>query len=193
MEKFYPEIEALKLDIEQKVGRRLATPSDFSMLTGLIFRETGCNVGLTTVKRLWGYIDNNSRMRCAILSIFTQFVGYSSWDDFCEAVHSGKGIESSFLTGRQVAAADLAEGALVEIRWLPDRYCLLRNTGGDSFVVEKALNCKLQIGDTFRASLFSIGHPLYVTDLVQDGNRYASYVAGTKHGLTLVRVKFYSR
>lgn len=189
MEKFYPEIETLKLAIEQKVGRILATPSDFGMLTSLIFRETGCNVGLTTVKRLWGYLDNNSRMRSGTLSIFTRFVGYDSWDDFCEAVHRGKGVESSFLTGRQVAAADLAEGAHVEICWLPDRYCLLRNTGGVSFVIEKALNCKLQRGDTFRASLFCIGHPLYVTDLMRGGSRYASYVAGTKHGLTLVRVK----
>ena len=52
MQEHHPEIESLKLAIEAKTGGRLATPADFSRLTALIERETGCHVGMTTVKRL---------------------------------------------------------------------------------------------------------------------------------------------
>ena len=75
MQEHHPEIESLKLAIEAKAGGKLATPADFSLLTAMIERETGCHVGLTTVKRLWGYIDCSSRLRDGTLSIFARFVG----------------------------------------------------------------------------------------------------------------------
>lgn len=189
MQKDYPEIESLKLAIEKKTGGKLTTPSDFYRLVGLISHETGCHVGLTTVKRLWGYIENNSRLRESTLSIFARFVGHKDWAAFCAAMCNNEGAESSFLQGRQITATSLAVGDLVEIGWPPDRYCLVRHTGGSRFSVEEAINCKLHVGDTFSASLFCIGQPLYITDLTQDGDRQTSYVAGTKHGLTLARIK----
>lgn len=189
MQKDYPEIESLKLAIEKKTGGKLTTPSDFDHLTSMISHETGCHVGLTTVKRLWGYIENNSRLRESTLSIFARFVGHTDWADFCSAVHNAYGVESSYLSGRQITAASLAVGDLVEIGWPPDRYCLVRHTGGSRFSVEEAINCKLHVGDTFSASLFCIGQPLYITDLTQDGDRQTSYIAGTKHGLTLAKIK----
>lgn len=189
MQEHYPEIESLKLVIEKKKGGKIATPTDFGQLTSMILRETGFHVGVTTIKRLWGYIDNNNRMRESTLSIFARFVGYRDWDDFCTTVHNNEGTESSFLSERQIISTNLAVDELVEIGWLPDRYCLIRHIGGSRFVVEWAMNCKLHAGDTFCASFFSKGHPLYITDLSQNGSRQVAYVAGTRHGLTLARIK----
>lgn len=189
MQENYPEIESLKLAIEAKTGGRLATPADFSRLTALIERETGCHVGLTTVKRLWGYVDSSSRLRDGTLSIFARFVGYRDWADFCAAVRDNAGTESSFLDGRQVSSTDLAAGDLLEIGWPPNRYCMIRHLGGGRFTVEKAVNGKLRAGDEFCASLFCLGEPLYITGLARQGGRPTSYVAGIKHGLTLIRIK----
>ena len=188
MEEHYPETESLKAAIEAKMGKRLSTPADFTDLVAAIERETGEHVGITTVKRLWGYIGNDSRMREGTLSVFARFVGYADWTAFCVDVRERGGTDSLFLTGRQVLASSLAVGDCVEIGWLPDRYCLVRHGGNGSFVVEKAVNCKLRVGDTFKAQLFCVGRPLYVADLVQADGRYASYVAGERNGLTLVRV-----
>ena len=188
MEEHYPETESLKAAIEAKMGKRLSTPADFTDLVAAIERETGEHVGITTVKRLWGYIGNDSRMREGTLSVFARFVGYADWTAFCVDVREQGGTDSSFLTEKQVSASSLAVGDCVEFGWLPDRYCLVRHAGDGSFVVEKAVNCKLHVGDTFRAQLFCLGHPLYVADLVQTDGRHASYVAGERNGLTLVRV-----
>lgn len=171
------------------MGKRLVTPADFTDLVVDIEHETGLHVGITTVKRLWGYIGNNNRMREGTLSVFARFVGYADWSAFCAGVRERGGEESSFLTERQVPASSLAVGDSVELGWLPDRYCLVRHVGNGRFVVDEAVNCKLRVGDTFWAQLFCVGRPLYVTDLVRPGGRCASYVAGEAHGLTLVRVR----
>ena len=83
MEEHYPETESLKAAIEAKMGKRLSTPADFTDLVAAIERETGEHVGITTVKRLWGYIGNDSRMREGTLSVFARFVGYADWSAFC--------------------------------------------------------------------------------------------------------------
>ena len=188
MEEFYPEIESLKPAIEAKMGKRLVTPADFTDLVGAIEHDTGVHVGITTVKRLWGYVSNDSRLRDGTLSVFARFVGYRDWTAFREAVREAAGTDSEFLTDRQITASGLAVGDRVELGWQPDRYCLVRHDGGGRFTVEKSVNAKLHPGDTFTASLFCLGRPFYVTDLAQPGGRHASYVAGEKHGLTLVKV-----
>ena len=66
---------------------------------------------------------------------------------------------------------------------------MIRHMGDNRFVVEKAINGKLHAGDEFSASLFCLGEPLYITGLTRQGGRPTSYVAGIKHGLTLIRIK----
>lgn len=91
MEEHYPETESLKAAIEAKMGKRLSTPADFTDLVAAIERETGEHVGITTVKRLWGYIGNDSRMREGTLSVFARFVGYADWTAFCVDVRERGG------------------------------------------------------------------------------------------------------
>ena len=50
--------------------------------------------------------------------------------------------------------------------------------------MEKAENSKLKEGNTFIASLFILGEPLYLNDLVQGKNPPIAFVIGNKDGLT---------
>lgn len=49
--------------------------------------------------------------------------------------------------------------------------------------METAENSKLKAGDTFYASLFILGEPLYLSDLVQGNNPPLAFVVGNKDGL----------
>ena len=122
------------------MGKRLVTPADFTDLVGAIEHDTGVHVGITTVKRLWGYVSNDSRLRDGTLSVFARFVGYRDWTAFREAVREAAGTDSEFLTDRQITASGLAVGDRVELGWQPDRYCLVRHDGGGRFTVEKSVN-----------------------------------------------------
>jgi len=49
--------------------------------------------------------------------------------------------------------------------------------------VEKAENSKLKADNTFSCSVFILGAPLYLTNLVQGDNKPVAFVAGKKDGL----------
>ena len=63
--------------------------------------------------------------------------------------------------------------------------CLVsaRYLGDMKFIVETAENSKLKVGNTFLASLFILGEPLYLSDLVQGNNPPMAFVVGNKDGL----------
>lgn len=185
----YPEIVSLKMEVERIMGRRLVTPSDFMELMHRIDEAHAGHVGLTTIKRIWDYVSNSNMPRKDTLSVFARFAGYDGWDGFCEDLRRRSGEESGFLDGKHLSPSDISEGDAVEIGWPPNRYCLVRCTGSGCFKVEKSVNAKVLSGDTFRASLFCIGQPLYVSDLRRaDGSEWRSYVAGTRSGITSLRL-----
>ncbi len=71
-----PEIITLRKDIEQHIGQSLHTPSDFQLLLQQIWEQLHVVLSLSTIKRLWGYIDSNNRPRLSTLKMLSQFLGY---------------------------------------------------------------------------------------------------------------------
>lgn len=76
-------IERLKKAIEVKVGRKIQTPKDFDYLTAYIEDELHDPISVSTLKRLWGYIQSFSSPRLSTLNALAKFVGYESWEAFC--------------------------------------------------------------------------------------------------------------
>ena len=72
----------------KKIQKKLLTPSDFDLLAASIAKESHDRISLSTLKRVWGYVNNKHRLRNETLSILARFVGYNDWTDFCKA-HSG--------------------------------------------------------------------------------------------------------
>lgn len=56
-----PEIEELKLLIEQKYGKTLGTTTDFEEFSVHLSHDTGQNVSASTLKRLWGYVNDSHK------------------------------------------------------------------------------------------------------------------------------------
>ncbi len=76
-------IEKLCKTVEKALDRELRTPKDFSFLADSIFEKMHETVSPTTLKRMWGYLSEPVTPRLSTLDILSQFVGYSSWNDFC--------------------------------------------------------------------------------------------------------------
>lgn len=68
----------------------------------------------------------------------------------------------------------------------PNRHCMFRYLGNRTFIVEESSNSKLKTGDTFACSLFVLGDPLYIDNLIQNGRPPIAFVVGNKSGLTLL-------
>ena len=49
--------------------------------------------------------------------------------------------------------------------------------------IETSVKRKMKVGDTFYTSLFILGEPLYLSDLVQGNTTPTAFVVGNKDGL----------
>lgn len=77
-------IEDLRNTIEKALGRKMQTPKDFDVLSDSIFEKTHQNISPTTLKRLWGYLQEPSIPRSSTLNLLAQYVGFDSWDAYCK-------------------------------------------------------------------------------------------------------------
>ena len=186
MKKTSPEIYELKKQIEETVKRRIKTPSDFIFLSGVIWERTHETISPTTLKRLWGYIDGADETRSSTLNILSKAIGYEDWDDFLASLDSISG--SSLVHSPHISAEDLSVDDRVYVSWRPDRRCTFRYLGDSIFIVEKAENSKLKVGDTFSASIFILGEPLFLSNLVHGNNPPVPFVVGNRDGLCELEV-----
>ena len=181
-----PEIKCLRSDLEQRVGQQLQSPADFQLLIQQIWEKNHAVLSLSTIKRLWGYVESNGAPRLSTLNTLAQFLGFTDWNAYLVALEQRGGIESAMFTGEGIQTADLQVGDKIAVAWQPNRQCTFRYIGDNQFVVEESKNAKLQQGTIFSAARFMIGQPMYLDNiLLADGTR-TSYVAGKRNGLTSV-------
>ncbi len=137
--------------VEKSVSRKIKTPADFQFLTGVIQERCKETLGVTTLKRIWGYVDGYDSTRYSTLSILSRCVGFRDWDDFLEN-HTRSEDSSNIVLGRALYPNDIAKGICLRITWSPDRRVVLRHLGDGNFKVEKSENSKLKPNDTFHCT-----------------------------------------
>lgn len=177
-------IQQLKDSIEQMTNRKMYTPKDFDFLSEEVFSRLNIMVSATTLKRLWGYLNEGSVPRKSTLSILAQFAGYRDWDTFTEAAVRGDAVSQSHLIlSRRLSSFSLTKGDVVQLNWLPDRICKVVYQGDCMYEVIDSQHAKLQAGDTFHCSIFIEREPLYIDNLTHGSYQHIAYVAGKKDGI----------
>lgn len=173
----------LNREVEKAAKLTASTPKDFESLSEAIARRTGVLLSPTTLKRLWGYLDEPVRPRRTTLNVLARFCGWRDFDDFTVGNHpeveSGN-IGSAFIR----AGENIRRGERVRLFWPPSRMCLIEYMGGLDWKVVAAEGTRLQPGDTFRCALIVSGEPLYLDNLIHEGSRPGVYVCGSKSGIT---------
>lgn len=69
-------------DIKSKSGLLFDQAKDFEVLAKLILEVTQRSIGITTLKRLLGYIDDDHRTNSYTLNTIALYLGYSTWDAY---------------------------------------------------------------------------------------------------------------
>lgn len=181
-----PEIKCLRSDLEQRMGQQLQSPADFQLLIQQMWEKNHGVLSLSTIKRLWGYVESNGAPRLSTLNTLAQFLGFTDWNAYLVALEQRGGTESAMFTGEGINTADLQAGDRIAVAWQPNRQCTFRYLGDNQFVVEVSKNAKLQRGTTFSAVRFTIGHLMYLDNILLTDGTHTSYVAGKRNGLTSV-------
>lgn len=74
--------DAIIDDIKRKCGLLFDKAGDFGLLSAYIFKETGRTIGVTTLKRLFNYINDERKTSEYTLNTIALYIGYPSWEDY---------------------------------------------------------------------------------------------------------------
>ena len=180
-----PELQTLIVAVEEKFGNEIRATSAFERLAEALEAECKEGLGASTLKRIWGYVPNDTTPRLSTLNILARYVGYEDFKAFRKENFGGD--SSDFITGRTCITCDeLKNGDRLVLEWLPDRRVVLSYKGGAVFEVMEVANARLRPGDILECSCFLKGWPLVVPYLLRDGQKSPPYIAGKAHGITLL-------
>lgn len=181
--------EKLCKEIETALHRQMKTPKDFDFLKKKIYERLNILVSSTTLKRLWGYLDESVTPREKTLDVLTQFLGYRGWKEYTQHANNPKESQSSPVMNRKISVKeDLALGDSIRLTWQPGRVCEIEYLGDLTFKVIASENTRLQPGDTFECSLIVEGEPLYLDNLIQGQKLPTAYVCGKKAGVLFEKI-----
>lgn len=183
---YKPEIAELLLLVEKKYGKALRTTTDFDEFSFYLQKREFGLISTSTLKRLWGYVNDIHKPRVQTLDLLSRFIGFSFFSAFSEYLKSSSAYNSSFFSAHQVMAKELTPGTELEIGWSPNRYLRLLYKGNTLFEVEEAKQSKLQKGDCFETASFLKGQPLFLPYVLRNGERTSPFIAGRNGGLTLL-------
>ncbi|MFS6555989.1 hypothetical protein VPJ68_11060, partial [Parabacteroides distasonis] len=110
-----PEIEELKSRVEKKYGRLLSTTTDFDEFSVVLKRIQGETVSPSTLKRIWGYVNDTHKTRKFTLDILARYIGYENFDQFVTWLKTNTRYNSSFFNACQLTSGEMECGQMVEI------------------------------------------------------------------------------
>lgn len=177
------DLESLRREVEKTAGIEARTPKQFEELVEKIYSRTGYLLSPTTLKRLWGYLDEPVKPRIATLDILACFCGWADYSEF-ERGYSRE-VESGNVGSSVIRAGEnIHKGERVRLFWQPSRMCLIEYLGAQNWKVIESEGTRLQPGDTFSCPLIVSGEPLYLDRLLHQDTRTGLYVIGRRTGIT---------
>ncbi|WP_300813183.1 hypothetical protein [uncultured Bacteroides sp.] len=183
---YKPEIAELLLQVEKAYKKPLQTSTDFDEFSFYLKSRVHEAVSTSTLKRLWGYVNDTHQPRMQTLDVLARYVGHNSFKQFCTWLKNSTAYNSSFFSAHQILARELQPGSELEVGWSPNRYLRLRYEGSGLFEVQESKQSKLLAGDRFEAVSFLMGQPLFLPYVLRNGVRLSPFIAGRNGGLTLV-------
>lgn len=180
------DVQHLLQRVETSFGKAIVTSRHFDELRESIYGRTGILLSATTLKRLWGYLDEPVAPRRYTLDILCRYAGWKSWQEFCDSPKTDD-IESGPVGQPHIdVRRQLREGDTVVLTWLPDRVCRIRCLGDDRFEIVEAQGTRLTAGDVFRVEHIIADAPLYLNCLTRGEENLGTYVCGSKTGIRFV-------
>ena len=177
--------EKLKEYVENVAGFRLCTPKDFKNLAQSVFNETGSMLSPTTLKRLWGYLQEKELQtpRMTTLDILSKYIGYMDFATFCKFQQIHGESESDFLVNNCLQTKSLLKGDRVKLMWQPDRCVAVQYIGLCMFKVIESRNSKLSADDIFICERIIENQPLILSNLIHENGDPINYICGKKGGV----------
>ena len=114
--KFSPYVTNL---LRQKSQKDFRQSADCEYLALDIESVTGEHIGVNTLKRLLGFIDDEREPRTSTLDVIARYLGFDNWDLL--SIYDNQSNSSFESSSEEIRVSELSEGQSVQISYLPDR------------------------------------------------------------------------
>lgn len=178
----------LRKKIEEAYGKQVKYSQDCEALAMAIEERTGQRLGVSTLKRMFGFVGEHVVPRGSTMDIIAQFLGYKDMTDM--ARQTGEAYDISMFTpvDKEIESAELEEGTQIQFSYDPKRLVIMTYIGDNFFIINESQNCKLQKGDKVRISHLAIGFELLASEVIRGGENLGAYHAAKEGGLTSLEV-----
>ena len=179
-------IQLLRMAVEQKFGSSLGAPSDFDRLSVAIEATVGLHIGVSTLKRIWGYVKSPHTPTFATLSLLCRYIGHRDWAAFCSGIRNMDNTEhdSGFSTVSVVLLTDEPVGSTFRLRWSGGKGCVIRKVSFPGrFEILEANNLKLISGDTISLDTIAVGQSMFAGDCRRGDRELGTYVGARAGGI----------
>lgn len=165
--------------LSDRLGHTIRYPSDCNLLSTAIYDSVRKHIGVTTLKRMYGFVGGVARPRESTLDIIALFLGFTSYVDLIDAIDPDAGSDGAVTI---LSAGDLDAGRRLFIG-LPEGTVSLTALGDASFRVD-ASACTVLISDYIvSVESFRVGYPLYVRELVRNDTRQGRITLAALSGI----------
>ncbi|MDE7135900.1 MAG: hypothetical protein K2N91_04655 [Muribaculaceae bacterium] len=174
--------------LREKVGLSMTRSTDFDVLSQAIKDKTNENLGVNTLKRLFGFNTDKVVHRISTMDIIAQYLGSPDYETLIKELGEDADI-SMFTPIDCIEVQDLERGAQVRVAYDPNRIFFLTYVGDFNFIVNEAEGSQnVKKGDLLTITQFAVGHRFVVAHVVRDGVDLGCYESAKYKGLKSVEI-----
>lgn len=162
--------------------------ADFDVLSQAIRDRTIENLGVNTLKRLFGYKTDKVVPRHSTMDVIAQYLGSNDYESLIKEL--GEGADISIFTPIDcIEVQDLERGTQLRISYDPNRVLFLTYIGDFKFIVNEVEGSRnILKGDLLTITQLAVGHRFVVAHVVRDGVDLGAYESAKFKGLKSVEI-----
>lgn len=156
-------------DLKERSGLMFDKAGDFELLSSLIFKDTGRQIGVTTLKRLFFYISDDRKASSYTLNTIAIYIGFKTWNEYISA----KNIESDWAFPDETLYIHALEaGTQITIKYLNREvtFSVIEIDGSNVLKVVAVENGSLKIGDLVYAHRIRKGDKFEAEKVIRGKN-----------------------
>ncbi|HWY12116.1 MAG TPA: hypothetical protein VN026_12365 [Bacteroidia bacterium] len=171
--------------IEKQFGHPIKYSRDCEALAANISTACKCKISATTIRRLFGVTKSNQNPRPYTLDILAQYIGYNDYDKLIASLNKNDKGEENSIT--EISTDSLRKGEKFEITYSPNKILTILYIGKKQFKVLHSKNSLLKQDDVFKLSYFALHHPLFILEVVREGESVGKIIEAKVSGVTLIK------
>lgn len=174
--------------LREKVGLSMTKSADFDVLSQAIRDNTSENLGVNTLKRLFGFKTEKVVPRLSTMDIIAQYLGCSDYESLLKELGEDADI-SLFTPVDCLEVQELAKGSQIQLSYDPNRIFFLTYIGDFQFIVNEVEGShNILKGDILTITQLAVGHRFVCSHVMRDGVDLGAYESAKFKGLKSVGV-----